>query len=68
MSGKTVNFFMVWLDKVGFWLFDSKTVRGLMFTPQPDQLPGDGDGDGAVETGVIVTCSSVDRRAFCTFA
>lgn len=60
MSGKTENIFMVWLDRDGVGLFDG--------TRKLNQLGGDGDAEGAVETGMIVTFSIVSRRAFCTFA
>jgi hypothetical protein len=51
---------MVWLDKDGVGLFDGMT--------KADQSVGDGDADGADETGMMVTFSIAGRRAFCTFA
>jgi hypothetical protein len=33
-----------------------------------NQLVGDGDAEGAVDTGMMVTFSIFSRRAFCTFA
>jgi hypothetical protein len=67
MSGKTENFFMVWLDRAMIGLFEGirDRARRRSFVTYSG---GAGDGEGAAVTGVIVTFSMRSRRAFCTFA